>query len=187
MPLVRTALVAIALVPAALAAQAKSYVVDPAHSEINFTAESRLLSAHGYFAKWSADIAFDPSNPGTSKVALTIDPASINTRNDRRDSHLKSDAFFDVAKYPAITFTSKKVVKVGENNYNIVGDLTMHGVTKEVTAPARAVFVQNGAARFKGTFTVNRSEYGITFSPPVNPIEDVVEVQFAIAMNEKKG
>lgn len=182
----RTALVLLVAAPAAIAAQAKPHDVDAAHSEINFVAEARFISAHGFFGKWTADIAYDPAKPENSTVALKIDPASINTRNDRRDGHLRSPDFFDVAKFPEITFASKRVVAKGGGQFDIVGDLTMHGVTKEVTAPARTIFYDGGRGRFKGSFTVNRREYGISYDSRMNPIQDVVEVQFELSIVEKK-
>lgn len=185
-PSIRTALLLLAAVPAALSAQAKPHDVDAAHSEINFIAEARLISAHGFFGKWSADIAYDAAKPENSTVALKIDPASINTRNDRRDGHLKSPDFFDVAKFPEITFTSKRIVPKGNGQFDIVGDLSMHGVTKEVTAPARTIFYEGGRGRFKGSFTVSRKEFGITYDSRMNPIQDVVEVQFELSIVEKK-
>ncbi len=181
------ALALLAVAPAALAAQAKPHDVDAAHSEINFVAEARLISAHGFFGKWTADIAYDAAKPENSTVAINIDPASINTRNDRRDGHLKSPDFFDVAKFPTLTFKSKKIVSKGNGQFDIVGDLTMHGVTKEVTAPSRTVFYEGGRGRFKGSFMISRKEYGIVYDSRMNPIQDMVEVQYEFSIVEKKA
>ena len=161
-------------------------VVDKNHSEINFVADARLLSAHGFFGKWDADIKLDAANMEASSVAITIDASSVNTRVSMRDNHLKSDAFFDVAKYPNITFKSVSVKKTGENKLDITGELMMHGVTKRIVVPATMVFYDKGAGRFRGQFVVNRKEYGVSFDPPVNPIDDAIQVQWDMSIGEPK-
>lgn len=162
----------------------KPHVVDKNHSEINFVADARLLSAHGFFSKWDADIQLDAQNLEASTVAITIDASSVDTRVTMRDNHLKSDAFLDVAKYPNITFKSVSVKKTGENKLAITGDLTMRGVTKRIVVPATMVFYEKGAGRFRGEFKVNRMEYGVSFNPPVNPIEDEIAVQWDMSIKE---
>lgn len=154
------------------------HVIDKAHSEINFVADSRLLSAHGFFGKWDADLALDATNWSASKVTLTIDAASINTRVDMRDTHLRSPDFFDVAKYPTITFKSVSVTSTAANKLTIVGDLTMKGVTKRISVPASVVFYDKGAGRFRGAFTILRKDFGVSYDPAVNPIENEVQVQW---------
>jgi polyisoprenoid-binding protein YceI len=161
-------------------------VVDKNHSEINFVADARLLSAHGFFAKWDADIKLDVANMDASSVSIIIDASSINTRVTMRDNHLKSDAFFDVAKYPNITFKSVSVKKTAENKFDITGDLTIRSVTKRIVVPASMVFYDKGAGRFRGQFTVNRKEYGVSFDPPVNPIDDAIQVQWDMSIGEPK-
>jgi polyisoprenoid-binding protein YceI len=160
-----------------------AHVVDKAHSEINFVADSRMLSAHGFFEKWDADIKLDPANIEASAVTITIDAASINTRVTMRDNHLKSDAFFDVAKYPSIVFKSVSVKKTANPKLiDITGDLTIRGVTKRITVPTSMVFYEQGVGRFRGQFTVLRKDYGVSFDPPVNPIENEVQVQWDFAI-----
>lgn len=172
------------VVPAA--SGARPHAVDRAHSEINFTASSRLLDAHGYFEKWDADVQLDPDALERSTVRLTIDAASITTRNERRDAHLKSDAFFDVAKYPTVSFVSKSVARTSPTTGVLTGDLTMHGVTRPVQIPVTVKFYENGRGRFAGAFTVNRKDYGISYDSRMNPIEDTVAVQFNMTVAEKK-
>ncbi len=178
----------LALVPALLAATPfaapKTHVIDKAHSEINFVADARLLSAHGFFSKWDADIQLDAQNLEASTVSITIDASSIDTRVTMRDNHLKSPDFFDVAKYPTITFKSVSVKKIAENKLDITGDLTLHGVTKRIVVPASMVFYEKGAGRFRGSFSINRKEFGVSFNPPVNPIEDAVQVQWDMSIKE---
>ena len=172
------------LTAARLAMAPKPHVIDKNHSEINFVADARLLSAHGFFSKWDADIALDALHLEASSVSITIDASSVDTRVTIRDNHLRSDAFFDVAKYPSITFKSVGVKKTGENKLAITGDLTMRGVTKRIVVPATLVFYEKGAGRFRGEFKVNRMEYGVSFNPPVNPIEDEVTVQWDMSIRE---
>ena len=162
------------------------HVIDKAHSQINFVADSRLLSAHGYFEKWEANIQLDPANLEASSVAITIDASSLNTRVTMRDNHLRSDAFFDVAKHPTITFKSVGVKKTENPKiWDIAGDLTIRGTTKRVSVPAFLVFYDKGAGRFRGAFTVNRKDYGLSFDPPLNPIENEVQVQWDFAFKEQ--
>ncbi len=175
-------------IPVALAARPLAaptpYLIDRAHSEINFIADSRLLSAHGYFEKWDASILIDTANVNASSVSITIEANSINTRVTMRDNHIRSDAFLDVARFPTITFKSVDIKRTAPKLFDIVGDLTMHGVTKRISVPAFMVFYDKGAGRFRGQFTVLRKEYGVSFDPPINPVENEVQVQWDFSIKE---
>ncbi|MES2522747.1 MAG: YceI family protein [Gemmatimonadota bacterium] len=160
------------------------HTIDRAHSEINFVADSRMLSAHGFFAKWDADVALDPKNWEASTVAITIDASSINTRVEMRDKHLRSDDFLAVDKFPTITFKSVEVKKSGESKLDITGDLTVRGTTKRVVVPATLVFYEGTTGRFRGHFAINRKDYGIAYNSAVNPIQDEVQVQWDIALKQ---
>ncbi len=175
-----------AATPASLPAGARAHSIDRAHSEINFTASSRLLDAHGTFDKWDAEVAVDSANPDRSVVRITIDASSINTRVGMRDNHLRSPAFLDVAQFPTITFVSRSVQRTGDRAATLVGDLTMHGVTKPVSVPVTSAFYDGARGRFRGTFTLSRKEFGVTGNSGMNPIEDMVEVQFNFSLAEKK-
>ena len=159
-----------------------THVIDKAHSEINFVADSRLLSAHGFFGKWDADIELDAANWARSTVVLTIDAASINTRVDMRDNHLQSPDFFDVAKYPTIGFTSVAVKQLSATKLEITGDLTVKNVTKRVVVPATVVCYEKGAGRFRGALTILRKDFGVSYDPAVNPIENEVQVQWDMSL-----
>jgi polyisoprenoid-binding protein YceI len=165
---------------------ATPHVIDKAHSQINFVADSRLISAHGFFGKWDADITLDATNWSASTIAITIDATSLNTRVDMRDNHLRSPDFFDVAKFPTILFKSVSVTKVADGKLDITGDLTIRGVTKRIVVPATAVFYEKGAGRFRGTFAINRKDYGVAFDSSVNPIENEVQIQWDMAISEPK-
>jgi polyisoprenoid-binding protein YceI len=172
---------------AASGSTARAHDVDKAHSEINFVATSRLLDAHGHFGAWDADVQIDPEALERSSVRLTIDAASINTRNDRRDGHLKGADFFDVANHATITFVSRSVAKSSPTQGTITGDLTVRGVTRSIEVPVSLVFYQNGRGRFRGAFTINRKDYGVSYDSKLNPIGDQVEVQFNMSVAEKKA
>jgi polyisoprenoid-binding protein YceI len=177
----RIALLAATLSAGTLSAQTL-HQVDKAHSEINFTADARLLTAHGYFGTWDAKVMLDSASMEKSSVELTIDTKSINTRNDRRDGHLKSPDFFAADSFPAITFKSKSVKKTGASSLDITGDLTVRGVTKTVTIPAEMIFYEGGMGRFRGKFSLMRMDYGIKYQSKLNPIKDKVDVEFEMTV-----
>jgi polyisoprenoid-binding protein YceI len=162
----------------------RPHVIDKAHSQINFIADSRLISARGHFNTWDAEISLDPANLAGSTVAITIDAATIDTRVERRDAHLKSADFFDVEKHPKITFKSTAVRPKAEGALDIEGDLTIRGTTKRVTIPATMVFYDAGLGRFRGEFVLKRTEYGVAYDSKLNPIKDEVTVQWDIAVQD---
>src|SRR6478609_7665252 len=130
----------------------RPFEIDRAHSEINFVAEAPFLDAHGFFDTFTVAVSYDPDTVQNSTVLITIDPRWVNTRNSRRDNHLKTCDFFCVDSFPQITFKSTKVTKVGPDRVNIDGTITMRGVTKPLQVPARIVMNEGGRARFNGTF-----------------------------------
>jgi polyisoprenoid-binding protein YceI len=163
------------------------HTIDQSHSQINFVAEARFISCHGFFDKWEADVQLDSQKVESSSVKLTIDASSINTRVARRDTHLRSKDFLWVEQHPQITFVSKRINVAGKNKYNIVGDLALRGITKEITVPAEMVFYENNRGRFRGTFQLNRKEFGITFDSRMNSIQDLIQVQFDINVMDKEA
>jgi len=185
--MIKTMFSVVLLVSSLLSAGPLPHLVDPPHSQINFVAEAKFISCHGSFDKWQAEVQLDPQKVETSSVKITIEAASINTRVERRDTHLRSKDFFAVDQYPQITFVSKKVNKTGANKYGIVGDLTMRGVTKEIEVPAEMVFYEKNRGRFRGTFQLNRKEYGINYDSAMNSIQDMVQVQFDINVQDKEA
>ena len=168
-------------------AEPRPHAIDKAHSQINFIGEARFISAHGFFGEWDADVALDPGKIEDSKLTITIDAASLNTRVQMRDNHLRSKDFFAVDQYPKIVFVSKKINKVGERKYDVLGDLTLRGVTKEIDVPLTMAFYENGRGRFRGAFEINRKEYGISYDSKMNPIDDIVQVQVDINVIDKEA
>jgi polyisoprenoid-binding protein YceI len=171
----------------AVFAQTRPHVVDQAHSQINFVAEARLISAHGHFDKWDAEVQLDPAKIENSSFKIIIDAASINTRVQRRDDHIRGKDFFDVATYPQITLVSKKITKTGDKTYTVTGDLSFHGVTKQIDVQISQVFYENNRGRFRANFGINRKEFGITYDSKMNPIEDIVQVQVDINVLDKEA
>ncbi|MFM7204813.1 MAG: YceI family protein [Myxococcota bacterium] len=159
-------------------------VIDVAHSTLNFTAVSFLLDTEGTFKKWEGELMLDRADITKSSVNVSIDVSSIDTRIEKRDEHLKGSDFFDVAKFPKITFKSTKVEKSGDKGFNLVGELTMHGVTKTVTLPVTIDRLQDNYSRFRASGNLSRKDFGITFDSKLNPIED--NVKFELVINIKK-
>ena len=110
-----------------------TYQIDTAHSSAQFKVRHMMIAnVKGEFDKVSGTVHFDPANPAASSVEASIDVATISTRDEQRDGHLKSPDFLDVEKFPAITFKSKKVTPTSSDSFDVTGDLTIRGVTKEV-------------------------------------------------------
>jgi len=152
-------------------AQTARWEIDPAHSNASFTVRHMMVSnVRGEFTKLNGGIDVVGDDPTTAKVAVTIDAASISTREPKRDAHLRSADFFDVEKFLTITFTSKKVERVGEGRLKLVGDLTMHGVTKEIALDVEeltpAVKDPGGNLRVgaHATARINRKDFGLLWN-----------------------
>ena len=147
-----------------------TWSIDPAHSAAQFQVKHLMISnVRGEFGKMSGTISFDGKNISSVKADAAIDVASINTREKKRDDHLRSADFFDAATYPTITFKSKRVEGVRGNSFNLVGDLTMRGVTREITLEVEATPIikgMGGESRIgaQATVKLNRQDYGIKWS-----------------------
>lgn len=143
--------------------------IDPAHSSIEFTVRHMMVSkAKGSFGKFSGSATGDPKQPATASVEVTIDAASITTQNADRDRHLRSADFFDVEKHPGITFKSKKIVEPAGGILQILGDLTMHGITRQVALDVERLAPANrdGTPRFQvvAKTKVNRKDFDIVWN-----------------------
>ncbi|MBA3543740.1 MAG: YceI family protein [Chthoniobacterales bacterium] len=150
-----------------------TYKIDPVHSSISFKVRHFFSFVNGSFKKFEGTINVDPDHPEKSSVTATIDAASVDTQNEKRDEDLRGADFFDVSKYPTITFKSKNVKQTGADSGDIVGDLTMHGVTKEITLHVK--FLGKGKGMGGSAISgwqvtpepIKRSEYGLTWSKAV--------------------
>lgn len=150
------------------AAQVQMWQIDPNHTAAQFSVRHMGISTvRGAFTKVSGTAQYDPADLSKTSVDATIEASSVDTRVSMRDDDLRSPNYFDVAKYPTITFKSKSVQAAGEGKLKIVGDLTIHGVTKEVTldvdGPSAAVTDPKGNSHLgaSASTTVNRKDFGV--------------------------
>lgn len=188
------ALLAGALIVVASASRAQNkvavtYGVDAAHSNVGFSVSilDGVSKVAGKFTDFNVTINFDEADIAKSAVNATIKAASIDTGIERRDAHLRNADFFDVEKYPEITFQSKRVEKKG-NGYVAHGAFTMHGVTKEIALPftitgAYQNPMTNATERgFNAKLTLNRQDYGVAFRNPSMPnfVGDMVEIELSL-------
>ena len=168
---------------------------DPAHSTIAFKVRHFLGTAKGRFTKFSGTIEVNRDHPEQSSVIATIQAASIDTAIAKRDEHLRSDEFFNVAKFPEITFKSHRVKQTGTNTGEITGDLTLHGVTRPITLHVQLLgdlesLTKNPTSRWRVTTApIRRSQFGLVFSTraeAISMIADEVAVEIEIeAVREK--
>lgn len=186
-------LFAAALVAAAALATPETFQFDKAHTVIGFRIRHFVSKVEGRFKDFDGSIVLDRQNPSVSKVDLTIQAASIDTGNDNRDKDLRSPNFFDVEKYPTITFKSTKVVPKGTDTFDVTGDFTLHGVTKTITIPVKSGgFMNAGKVEKAGfetlAFTLNRKDYGITWNRAVDQgglmLGEDVEINVQVEANK---
>jgi len=174
-----TLLAATMALSTALFAQTK-WQVDKAHAKVGFTVTHLALSeVDGSFKKFDASIISSKPDFSDAVFELTTDVGSVSTDNDMRDNHIKSPDFFDAAKYPQITFKSKNITKLDDKKYKLTGDLTMHGITKQVNLDLTLNGVgkdmrnQKPIAGFKVTDTINRNDFGVGHMPAAIVSEDI--------------
>lgn len=183
----KTTILTMALAAAATLAGAE-YKIDTAHSSAGFSVKHLMVSnVKGQFSKVAGVINYDDANPAAATAEATIDVTTVNTNEPKRDAHLKSADFFDVEKFPSMTFKSKKAAK-GGRGLLLTGDLTLHGVTKEVTLDVEVsqeikgmrpnTFVRGANATTK----INRKDFGLTWNRALEAGGVVVgeEVQISI-------
>lgn len=143
--------------------------IDTSHSGVSFAVRHMVIAkVRGTFGRWQGVVDFDEQDPGASRVSVTIDAASIDTRESKRDEHLRSADFFDVATYPNLTFESTRVDKV-DDGYRVTGDLTIHGVTREVALDAEYLGSGvdpwgNRRIAFQAKTTINRKDFGLNWN-----------------------
>jgi polyisoprenoid-binding protein YceI len=148
-----------------------TYKIDPAHSSAHFVVRHMMITnVRGGFQDVQGTIEFDPGDPTESRVDVVIDASKISTLDEQRDAHLRSQDFLHVEQYPTITFKSTKIASAGDNEWKVTGDLTIHGVTRQVvlnaegpTAEAKDPFgnVRIGAS---ATTKIKRSDFGLTWN-----------------------
>jgi polyisoprenoid-binding protein YceI len=175
---------------------ASTWEIDPAHSNVEFSVRHMMVTTvKGHFQKVSGVVEIDDKNITKSSVEVTIDAASVDTREPKRDAHLKSPDFFDVAKYPVITFKSTKVEKAGTGKLKVTGDLTIHGVTKAVVlmveGPSPAIKDPFGRTvrGVMATSKINRKDWGMTWNKALDTggvlVSDEVKLELNAELAEK--
>jgi polyisoprenoid-binding protein YceI len=153
-------------------AQTQTWQIDPMHSAAQFSVRHLGISTvRGQFEKLSGSVTYDPAAPDKTSISATIDATSVNTRVEMRDNDLRSPNFLDVAKYPTITFKSKRIDHSGSGSLKVIGDLTIHGVTKEVSldvdGPTPAIKDPMGNQRMGASAStkINRHDFGVNGAP----------------------
>ena len=190
--------VAVVTLLSATVAQAATFEIDPVHTTVQFSVRHMMVSnVRGTFDKVSGTVTLDEADPTKSTVEATIDVNSLNTREPKRDTHLKSPDFFDVAKYPTITFKSKSVAKVADGKYQATGDLTIHGVTKEavleIEGSPKPITDPMGNLKLGGSVhtKINRKDFGITWSKSLDGggvmVGDDVDITIDVELGKKSA
>ena len=193
----RILIVLVVVIAAPLAASADTWQIDPVHTTVGFSVRHMTISTvRGQFNKVAGTITANDNDPATAVIEATIDTASIDTHSPDRDSDLKSANFLDVAKYPTMIFKSKKIEAAGPGKYNVVGDLTLHGVTKGVTLAVEATGAPikdpwgNMRAGATATTTINRKDFGLTWNKVIEAggavVGDAVAVEIDVEAVKKK-
>ncbi len=187
---------------AALPLGAETYSIDPGHSEVGFTVRHLVTNVRGRFNDFSGKINMDAKNLAGSSVDFHVKATSVDTAVPDRDKHLRTADFFDVEKYPEITFKSESIKSTGKDKYDVTGTLTLHGVSKKVTLPVsflgQAKDPWGGTrAGFETSTTINRKDYGIVWNKAVDNGGVLLGDEVKVAINieakvdapaaEKKG
>jgi polyisoprenoid-binding protein YceI len=153
--------------PAAPPSPAKTYTLSKLYTTLSFTATKWMVfKEEGIFQDFSGTLTYSPVDPAKCKIEVTVQSASLDTRSPGRDKVLRSDDFFDVEKFPTLSFRSIIVKATGNETYEVEGDLTIHGVTKRITVPVKMIGVRvmpgiGDFAGFETTFNIDRREFGV--------------------------
>jgi len=189
---VLSAILAVVALPLA----ADIYKVDKSHSDVDFKVRHLVSNVTGKFTDFDGTITMQPDKPGASSVEFSINAGSNNTGNADRDKHLHTADFFDVEKFPAITFKSTSIAPAKKKDlYNVTGDLTIRGVTKRVTIPVQFLGSArdpwgNDKAGFSLTTTINRKDFGVNWNKALDNggflLSDEVEVTINLETAKQK-
>jgi polyisoprenoid-binding protein YceI len=168
---------------------AETCKIDPTHSRIGFKVKQAFANVTGQFREFGGTVQVDRTHPEKSSVTTTIQVKSIDTGIAKRDMHLRSEEFFDAAKFPEITFKSRTVKQTGSEEGDIVGDFTMHGVTRPITLHVKLLNRDNESTRWQvATAPLSRREFGVQFSKSlegVSMISDKVAVDIEIVATSR--
>ena len=156
-----------------------TYKFDPSGSTIGFTVHQFLGTTHGKFANFSGKIEVDREHPDNSSVTAQIDVRSIDTRIKKRDDHLRSTEFFNVEKFPQMTFKSRSVKQTGPQSGDILGELTMHGVTRPITLHVKLLTPINETAQTRWAVTtdpITRRDFNLMFAPAAESVSGISQM-----------
>ena len=181
---------------ASSAARASEWSIDPTHTTAEFSVRHMMVTElKGQFGKVTGTLDLDDKDPTRSKVDVTVDAATIDTHEAKRDAHLKSPDFFDVAKHPTLTFKSTKIAKAGKTGFKVTGDLTMRGVTKpvvlDVEGPSAAVKSPMGQMirGVRVTGKISRKDWGLNWNKALEAggflVGDDVKIEVDAELSEK--
>jgi polyisoprenoid-binding protein YceI len=178
------------VVAAAASLSAETYTIDSVHSSVGFSLRHMVSKFSSSFTKVSGTIEYDAAKPEASSVDATVSIDSVATANEKRDAHLKSPEFFDLAKFPTATFKSKSWKKTGENTFDVTGDLTLKGVTKEVVLKTTLIASGPGMGGatltgWEGTTTLKRSDFGVGLEKFLAFLGDDVAITVGIEAGHK--
>jgi len=191
----RFAVLAASLALAAPVQAAETYQFDKAHTTVGFQVRHIYTNVSGKFTDFTGTIQVDRAKPESSTVDFTIQATSIDTSEPRRDQHLRSADFFDVANNPTITFKSTSIKANGKDSWLVTGDFTMHGVTKSVVLPVTLLGegkdpMGNEKMGLETVLTINRKDYGLTWNKALETggvlVGEEVKIQIAIEANKAK-
>jgi polyisoprenoid-binding protein YceI len=174
----------------ALSAAVETYTIDPVHSSVGFSIRHFVAKVPGRFGSFSGTITVDRENMANNQVEATIEAASIDTGNQKRDTHLRSADFFEVNRFPTITFKSTAWTKTGDDTYEVTGDLTIKDVTKPVVLNVTALGFGPGArgaqlSGWEATTRINKKEFNVT-DPALVDVALGNEVTILINIEAKK-
>lgn len=176
-----------------VAVHAETYTIDPYHSSVSFKVKHVVGKVAGKFDKFTGTFDYDPAHLSKASAEATIDATSVDTGIEKRDNHLRTPDFFDVTKFPTLTFKSTGVTDVNGNNAKLHGDLTMHGVTKPVVLDLEIEGVAKdpmGNTRAGATASghVNRQDFGIgpTSGPMAGMVGQDIEISIEVEGTQKK-
>jgi len=169
------------------------WTIDPGHSAVGFSVRHLMITnVRGEFEAFRGDVAYDPAHPEATRIEATIDVASLNTREAKRDGDLRSSLFFDAENHPAMTFVSKRAAPSGDGNLDVTGDLTIRGTAREVTLSVRDISGpqtdMRGNRRLGATASakIKRSEFGMTWNKALETggvvVGDVVTITLELSL-----
>jgi len=185
---------AVLLAFGATAFATETFEVDVVHSDVSFKVRHFVSKSSGRFDDFSGTFVVDREDMTKSTVEFAVKMASIDTDNDSRDNHLKSADFFDVEKYPDMTFKSTGITKTGESTYDVTGQFNLHGVTKEIVIPVEVLGFHEGEkgsqAGFEMDFVINRKDFGIIWNKALDAggfvLGEDVEINITLETHSSK-